>query len=172
MNEFHFLQHVNSCVSGVFTSFPLFRSLYFLRLQACSVSFLSVGTNSPFLLMGFMKMDGKLFFWVPPFFFWMKHKHYRETESLTCWLAPSLPTALMLSCAQFAPLPSPPTLPSEWILSLSYISCLLSASVLQYNCNDSQPRARKKPSCLKDCLDQPVCHLIQQEDFNMNGCYG
>lgn len=92
----------------------------------------------------------------------------RMPRSLARWLTLSLPTALMLSCAQFAPLPSSPTLPFVWILyvcvCLSHISCLLSASVLQYNCDDSQPRAHKKPSCSKGFSDQPVCHLVKQED--------
>lgn len=56
-------------------------------------------------------------------------------------------------------------------VSLSHISCLLSASVLQYNCDDSQPRAHKKPSCSKGFLDQPVCHLIKQEDTHMRGMH-
>lgn len=106
-------------------------------------------------LNGFHENGQKTLFRLPPFFFWMKHKHSSEKENLACKLAPSLTTTLMPSCAQYAPLPSPPTLPFVWILSLSlsYRSCLLSAFVKQYNCNDRQTMARKKPSCLKSCLD-------------------
>lgn len=134
--------------------FRLFSSFNFCRLQACRVVFLSVHTTSSVFLMAFMKTVKKLDFDCPlSFSEWSTSTAVRKKILLVSWLPLSLPHLCHHAHSMHPSLLLRPSLSCGFCLSLSYRSCLLSAFVKQYNCNDRQTMARKKPSCLKSCLD-------------------
>lgn len=96
----------------------------------------------------------KLYFDCPlSFSEWSTSTAVRKKILLVSWLPLSLPHLCHHAHSVHPSLLLQPSLSCGFCLSLPYRSCLLSAFVKQYNCNDRQTMARKKPSCLKSCLD-------------------
>lgn len=117
LNEFHFLQHVNSCVSPHSTLFFVFMFLPF----PCTHS----------------RELNRTLFWLPPFLFLNETQALQENAK-PCLLAGWLPCFLLLLCYHahslyrslfLQPSLSCGILSLSLTLCLSHISCLLSASV-------------------------------------------
>lgn len=127
MNDFHFLQHVNNRVSGLFTSVTLLISFYFSSSSRLLCSLPIRRYQQLCFVNGFHDNGQKTSFRLPPLLFWMKHKHNRETESLACWLAPSILLLCYHAHSLHRSLLLQPSLSCGFSLSLSltYLVCSL-----------------------------------------------
>lgn len=117
MKEFHFLQQVKRD-SRDSRSATIFSSLYFSPSSRL-VRYLSRWRYYRLCFFNWFYEEKKVSSGFPPLYQNVAQALQRKRENLARKLAPSLPTNLMLSCAQFVPLPAPQTLPFVQILILS-----------------------------------------------------